>query len=314
VTCILVTIGSKKGLGRPFATLTPGEQVEALRWNPIISSVLIWQFSLPKFAMIATLKRILSYGTKTTVLFWGLALSSQACVLATSIWWFTQCRPVEYGWNRAIEGECSDVSILANLGYFTSAYSAFLDIFFAFYPIPFIMKLNMPMRTRLAMSIAMGLSSLAFIVAVYKLVIFEEIFTILATDPTLPVPCLDVLGVAEGTTLIICASLPTLGPIIRLMSKPQKTDNSSKNTSNSSQNRSLANAQRHSRRMSKTWEMLDEQAASDAKKLGVDSFPLVDKGNNVSKTNITATRSIETLHTDRVSGERRPQQQNVDVV
>jgi len=31
------------------------------------------------------------------------------------------------------------------------------------------------------------------------------------------VPYLDVLGVAEGAILLICASLPTLGPVIRLV-------------------------------------------------------------------------------------------------
>ena len=30
-----------------------------------------------------------------------------------------------------------------------------------------------------------------------------------------PVPYLDILGVAEGCILIICASLPTLGPLVR---------------------------------------------------------------------------------------------------
>lgn len=30
-----------------------------------------------------------------------------------------------------------------------------------------------------------------------------------------PVPYLDILGVAEGAILLICASLPTLGPLVR---------------------------------------------------------------------------------------------------
>lgn len=156
-----------------------------MKYNVIISSVLIWAFSLPKFAIIAILKRILEYGLKTTILFWGLALTSQACILATSVWWFVQCRPVEYGWNKVtIQGECSDVSILANLGYLSSAYSAFLDIFFALYPIPFIMRLNMPLRKRVAISVALSLSVLACVVSIYKLAIFGQVFAILATDPT----------------------------------------------------------------------------------------------------------------------------------
>ncbi|KAJ2900960.1 hypothetical protein MKZ38_002195 [Zalerion maritima] len=216
-TCVLVTIGSHYGLGRHMATLSDNDLTMALKYNVIISAVLIWTFSLPKFAIIAILKRILDYGTKTTILFWGMALSSQACILATSVWWFKQCDPVEAGWDLSIRkaDSCASTSVLADLGYFTSAYSAFLDLFFALYPIPFIMRLNMPLRNRIAVSVAMSLSSLAFIVSIYKLAIFGSVFEILATDPTYPVPYLDILGMAEGNILIICASLPTLGPIFR---------------------------------------------------------------------------------------------------
>lgn len=185
VTCILVSIGSHYGLGRHMRTLEPQEIVDALKWNVIISSVLIWSFSLPKFAIVAILKRILNHGLKTTILFWGLAISSQICILATSVWWWKQCTPVSYGWDRSIPGgSCAPISVMANLGYFTSAYSAFLDIFFALYPIPFIMRLNMPLKSRIAVSIALGLSSLAFIVSVYKLAIFGGVFEKLAEDPT----------------------------------------------------------------------------------------------------------------------------------
>jgi hypothetical protein len=148
----------------------------ALKWNVIISSVLIWTFSLPKFAIIAILRRILDYGLKTTILFWGLALSSQACILATSIWWYKQCDPVEFGWDRTIPGgKCASTKVMSDLGYFTSAYSAFLDVFFALYPIPFNMRLNMPLKNRILVSIALGLSILAFVLTIYKLTIFGKI-------------------------------------------------------------------------------------------------------------------------------------------
>ncbi|OBT61042.1 hypothetical protein VE03_09157 [Pseudogymnoascus sp. 23342-1-I1] len=215
LTCILVSIGSHHGLGQHMGSLDHPEIVQALKWNAIISSILIWSFSLPKFAIIAILKRILDYGRKTTILFWILALSSQACILATSVWWFKQCTPVEYGWDRSIDGHCAPVKVMADLGYFTSAYSAFLDLFFALYPIPLIMRLNMPFKSRIAVSIALGLSGLACIVSIYKLAIFGQVFEILEQDPTYPVPYLDILGVAEGSILLICASIPTLGPLFR---------------------------------------------------------------------------------------------------
>lgn len=121
LTCILVTLGTAAGLGQHTVDLDPAMVAPALKYNVIISAVLIWSFSMPKFAIIAILKRILSYGKKTDALFWGLALSSQACILATSVWWFKQCDPVAYGWDKSIVGgKCAPIATLADLGYFVS--------------------------------------------------------------------------------------------------------------------------------------------------------------------------------------------------
>ncbi|KAI1387335.1 uncharacterized protein F4822DRAFT_430091 [Hypoxylon trugodes] len=216
VVCILVTIASGYGLGKHASELSDDQKKHALKYNAIINAVLIWQFSLPKFAIIAILKRILNYGTKTAVLFWTLGITSQACFFAVSVWWFKQCDPVEFGWDKSIKGgTCADISVMSNLAYFTSAYSAFLDIFFAFYPIPFIMRLNMPLRSRLAVAAALSLSSLAFVASVIKLSALGQSFAISETDPTYPVPYLDILGMSEGYILIICSSLPALGPLFR---------------------------------------------------------------------------------------------------
>ncbi|RDW63712.1 hypothetical protein BP6252_11257 [Coleophoma cylindrospora] len=210
-----MTIGSQYGLGRHIASLDSESIVQALKWNAISSSLLVWAFSLPKFAIMALLRRLVNHGRMTTILFWGLALSSQACVLANSLWWFIHCTPIEHGWNLSVAGICAPIEILTYLGYFTSAYSAFLDIFFALYPIPLVLRLDMPLRSRIAVSISLSLSSLACIVSIYKLVIFGQVFKVLAEDPTYPVPYFNIFGIAEGSILIICASLPPLGPLFR---------------------------------------------------------------------------------------------------
>ncbi|KAJ3545900.1 hypothetical protein NM208_g2281 [Fusarium decemcellulare] len=277
VTCIFVTIGSHYGLGRRMEDIDPKLIPEALKWNSIISAVLIWTFSLPKFAIIAILKRILDYGLKTTILFWGLALSSQACILATSIWWFKQCNPVAFGWDKTIEGgTCASVKVMSDLGYFTSAYSAFLDVFFALYPVPFIMRLNMPFKSRVAISIALGLSILASVVSIYKLTIFGSVFEVLAEDPTYPVPFLDILGLSEGCILVVCASLPTLGPLFRLARGKLSTINSSHGPSQ----RVASNQGNHSE-SSGRWDKLrghrldDVENRSTGMGSSVDDIPLV---------------------------------------
>lgn len=46
------------------------------------------------------------------------------------------------------------------------------------------MRLNMSLKNRILVSIALGLSILAFILAIYKLAIFSDIFVVLAENRT----------------------------------------------------------------------------------------------------------------------------------
>ncbi|KAI1776994.1 hypothetical protein F4818DRAFT_439355 [Hypoxylon cercidicola] len=296
VVCALVTTATGYGLGRHVYELDEDQKINALKYNAIINAVLIWQFSLPKFAIIAILKRILNYGTRTLVVFWTLGITSQACILAVSIWWFRQCSPVAYVWDKNIEGgTCANISVMSNLAYFTSSYSAFLDIFFAFYPIPFIMRLNMPLRSRLAVAGALSLSSLAFVVSVIKLIALGQAFAISETDPTYPVPYLDILGMSEGYILMICSSLPTLGPLFRaakgkLTSRDHTTNKSGANvgTSFHSLHKSFAH--------SKEQRLTDEVERSiGGNSSSVDDIPLVSNSSMMSSS-ATDTRIHKTVN------------------
>ncbi|KAI2602100.1 hypothetical protein GGR54DRAFT_553304 [Hypoxylon sp. NC1633] len=277
VVCVLATIATGYGLGKHAYELDDDQRKKALKYNVIINAVLIWQFSLPKFAIIAILKRILNYGTRTAVLFWTLGLTSQACIFAVSVWWFKQCDPVSFGWDKSIKGgTCADIRIMSNLAYFTSAYSAFLDIFFAFYPLPFVMRLNMPLQARVAVAAALSLSSLAFVVSVIKLSALGDAFAISATDPTYTVPYLDILGIAEGYILIICSSLPTLGPLFR--AAKQKLTSRDVNTNRSGVNVGSSGHSLHGSFLdSKEHRLTDEIARSigGGSSSSVDDIPLV---------------------------------------
>lgn len=187
--CILGTIASGWGLGKHFASLDAEHQVQAMKYNAIIDAVIIWGFSTPKFAIVFLLKRILNHGIKTTVLFWTLALIGQIVILATSIWVFKQCDPVNYQWdqygsNFDMTGTCAPIRILTGIGYFGSSYSAFLDVFFALYPVPFVMKLRMPLKSRISISLSLSLGAVACIISVYKLSILGKAFAIMGDDPT----------------------------------------------------------------------------------------------------------------------------------
>lgn len=185
VFCVLISAALPFGVGKHFVTLSAADKVNALKWNTILNSITPWICTLPKFAIVMTLKRILNYGTKTSIMFWGLALTSQATVLAMTIWGLLQCRPVSYQWDRSTEGgTCANPTIYVNLAYVTYIYSTILDVFFALYPVPFVMRLNMPLKLRVGVAISLSISWLGFAISVYKFSIFPKLGTLLAADPS----------------------------------------------------------------------------------------------------------------------------------
>ncbi|KAK9425726.1 putative Integral membrane protein [Seiridium unicorne] len=68
---------------------------------------------------------------------------------------------------------------------------------------------------RVTISILLSLNALACVVSVYKLVMYDDILSMTAQDPSFAIAYLNILGVSEGFILLICASLSTLGPLLR---------------------------------------------------------------------------------------------------
>lgn len=69
-------------------------------------------------------------------------------------------------------------------GYVTYMYSTVLDVFFALYPVPFVMRLNMPLGVRLGVAVSLSLSMGGFAISVYKFTLFPGLAAILPTDPS----------------------------------------------------------------------------------------------------------------------------------
>lgn len=183
--CILLTASRPFGVGQHYSTLSGSNKIESLRWNVILNCVTPWICTIPKFAIISTLQRILNLGRRTTVLFWSLAISSQATVLGLMIWNIAQCTPVAFQWDKSIEGgSCADPLIYLRYAWTVYVYSTILDVFFALYPVPFIMRLKMPLGARLGVAIPLSLSWIGFAISVYKFSILNRLIDILAVDPS----------------------------------------------------------------------------------------------------------------------------------
>lgn len=185
ISVALFTLSVRHGLGRHYAEVEAAESKQALFWLVMLSSVGIWSFSIPKLAIVALIQRLLRIPALSWigVLLWLLAGLSQAAIFVVSVLWYQQCEPIAYQWDPSVKGSCPGRTALMNWGYASSAYSAFLDVFFALFPIPAIMRLNMPLRNRISVSLALGLSSIGCAVSVYKIIKLVQVLPTLPSEP-----------------------------------------------------------------------------------------------------------------------------------
>ena len=92
-----------------------------------------------------------------------------------------------------------------------------------------------------------------------------------------PVPYLDILGLSEGCILVICASLPTLGPLFRLARGKLTTLENSHGPSQQVESASGNHSQRSGRWNNFRGHKLDDVEGASTTGMGssVDDIPLV---------------------------------------
>ena len=109
-----------------------------------------------------------------------------------------------------------------------------------------------------------------------------------------PVPLLDILGLGEGCILVICASLPTLGPLFRLVRGKVRTfsgTGSGSGSRNTDEGRGSSAAHRGLSSTSRRWDnfrehrLNDEQRTSSHAGESIEDIPLVHHGaDQIQKT------------------------------
>jgi hypothetical protein len=124
------------------------------------------------------------------------------------------------------------------------------------------------------------------------------------------VPYLDILGIAEGCILMVCASLPTLGPLIRVVTGKMTSRGGDSSALSGEQ---LADSQGRSLGGSRNWDSvkghrLDSDAEGSSLHLrpSFDAIPLVTaaKPNGV-RAEMTAAGIHKTMEVSVYSGEAK---------
>ncbi|KAI8300770.1 hypothetical protein K4K59_001342 [Colletotrichum sp. SAR11_240] len=201
----------QSGNGRHVATLSTQQQSAAVLSTISGFPPNVLAYTVPKFAVVALLVRILNPGRVHRIVLWSLATICLILVLLCIIILFT---PSRAQWDFTItDKSCWSPWVLINVAILTGAYSAALDLNLAVYPATVLMRLQMNIKKKVILSIALGIGSVSCFISIYK---STRLPSLASKDFTYDSADLVVWTVVEGNTLIIASCIPVLGPLVEL--------------------------------------------------------------------------------------------------
>ncbi|KAF7542593.1 hypothetical protein G7Z17_g11440 [Cylindrodendrum hubeiense] len=211
--CVGVTIVAvKDGNGRHFDTLELEEKQNAIFYTILGFPFGIFAFGLPKLAVAALLIRIMNPKKIHRIILWTLPSLCMGGLLGCVVILFGQCRPVQSQWTFSITDKtCWSPYVLVDFAIFAGSLSAFTDLYLAVYPAVVLWSLQLNLRKKVALSVALGVGSISTVVAIYKC---TRLPALASDDFSYDTSDLVIWTVLEASTIIIACCIPVLQPLV----------------------------------------------------------------------------------------------------
>ncbi|KAL6714380.1 hypothetical protein ACLMJK_007803 [Lecanora helva] len=193
------------GLGRHIDTLTAGQRSGFQKWTLIAEIQVIIGTCVTKISVSLFILRLINRTRKkTTYLIYALMATVIVTTVALVITFLLECRPLNAVYNPRVHGKCYSKHVVYGVAYGQGAVSIITDFACAALPIFVLRNLQMKRKTKIALSVIMGLGVLtAFLYLNYK------------KDVTHANTVNVIFAVLEENVGIIAATLPTIRPLFR---------------------------------------------------------------------------------------------------
>ncbi|CAD6593192.1 MAG: hypothetical protein ASARMPREDX12_009040 [Alectoria sarmentosa] len=267
ITIALNSASIRSGLGRHIVYLQPEQISYTLYLSAILQPIGIFAIFLPKLAVVVLIVKLMGpkkHGISflyfiVTILAIGSALSS--------IFVFAQCDPPSHFWNPTEPAHCWSPNVLRNRRINTkTAWSAFVDLSLAIFPITVLWDLQMKRSRKIGISILMGLGIFAMACAIVK--------TTCLSEEEQPDFTWDVYGLWIWTfigiaVVIVCACAPTLPPLVLLLlGKDQESTHYQRSRPNQPQEQS------HSGKVNSSYDKILDKTATPGRADEVEMQPV----------------------------------------
>lgn len=214
--CVGMTIASiHYGFGKHFDVLTLDEKQQMIKWTFFSFTPSILAFTIPKFAVVSLLTRLLNPSRWHRVFLWVLVGTCQVAILGCAIILFAQCTPSRAQWDFSITNKkCWSPWLLVRYSMVAGCFSAFTDLYLAVYPTIVLFKLQINNKKKLALCFALGIGSVSAIVSIYK---STRLPSLAGTDFSWDTTDLVIWSLIEGSTIIIASCIPLLQPLLDVL-------------------------------------------------------------------------------------------------
>ncbi|EHA46987.1 hypothetical protein MCOR27_000039 [Pyricularia oryzae] len=199
------------GFGQHVDNLTVEQRSQAMMWSIIGYTPGLLSLSLPKPAVVALLTKALNPSVWHKRILWSIAILCVTNLVPYITLYYAQCRPVQAVWDPSVSGTCLSKSVLIGYATYSSAFCAFADVYLSVYPAVVLSKLQMNIRKKIALGIALGLGSLSTIAVIYKI---TKLPMVASPDPTFDTVDIVIWTILEGSIIIIAACVPVLQPLV----------------------------------------------------------------------------------------------------
>ena len=164
----LTVAAVRSGNGRHFAVLNNDQRSNAILYTIAGFCPGILSFGIPKLAVVALLTKITNPSRKHRIFLWAMTITCLAILFGCVIILFAQCTPARSQWDFSVKGTCWSPWILVYYAIVAGNISAAVDLYLAVYPAVVLYRLQINLKKKLALGVALGLGSVATAVAIYK--------------------------------------------------------------------------------------------------------------------------------------------------
>ncbi|GAB1321092.1 Rhodopsin domain-containing protein [Madurella fahalii] len=208
----LAGVAISYGGGRHVATLPPEDTSKAIYYTIISFVPGVSSFTIPKFAVVILLAKILDPNRWHKMIMWIVSTLYLLLAIGMLVINFAQCTPAAAQWGGA-PGYCWDRRITVDYAMALGVCSALFDFYLATYPTVVLCKLQLNWKKKLALSSSLGFGYCAAAITCYKCYTLSGLLNLV--DFTYAVDDVVLWTNIEGNCVLIGACIPTLFPLVK---------------------------------------------------------------------------------------------------